>query len=326
MNASWRDALDLQMDLSAWLASPRGQMFGAGYFASAYQSDERAHNVWKDEGAAVEAGADWTRRLAIRVFNAEPVFVEPDMMTVVEAAVAGFLPEPLVDTDLITPNGLLILPRSLSMLDRNGKTITWRAACWFTGVTDPGVRLLDEGIHLVLLHDDADPDSFDIRVGSDGFTTYKRLIKGAPLLPTHISTWDFGEMHPATTAESTEAGIAAGMTVQRQFQGIMRLLQQHLAEVGKQRPPRDYLKRAKRANLPHEHVTIVRLRRPAQERDVDEPTTVHWSHRWIVGGHWRNQWYASTQMHRQIWISPYVKGPEELELVVNKARIFQLVR
>jgi hypothetical protein len=52
----------------------------------------------------------------------------------------------------------------------------------------------------------------------------------------------------------------------------------------------------------------------------------NYSHRFIVSGHWRNQWYASGQVHRQIWISPYVKGPEDQPLVVRPRRVFSLVR
>jgi hypothetical protein len=79
--------------------------------------------------------------------------------------------------------------------------------------------------------------------------------------------------------------------------------------------------------MPEKRVTVVRLRRTYEEKPGEyEPGSVDWTHRWIVGGHWRNQWYQSEQIHRQIWISPYVKGPDELPLVINKARVFEFVR
>jgi hypothetical protein len=34
------------------------------------------------------------------------------------------------------------------------------------------------------------------------------------------------------------------------------------------------------------------------------------SHRWLVSGHFRNQWYSSEQTHKVIWIAPHVKGPK----------------
>lgn len=32
--------------------------------------------------------------------------------------------------------------------------------------------------------------------------------------------------------------------------------------------------------------------------------------RWMVRGHWRQQWYPSIQDNRPVWIAPYIKGPE----------------
>ena len=37
-------------------------------------------------------------------------------------------------------------------------------------------------------------------------------------------------------------------------------------------------------------------------------------HRWLVSGHFRNQWYRSEQTHKVIWIAPYVKGPDDAPL------------
>ena len=49
-----------------------------------------------------------------------------------------------------------------------------------------------------------------------------------------------------------------------------------------------------------------------------EGEPVNWTHRWLVDGFWRSQWFPSLGRHRQIWISPYVKGPEDLPLVIKK--------
>lgn len=330
MNAPWRDALDTQIELANWLASENGRRFGGGYFASAYSTDGPVFNPWTSSEDAYRAGVEWAQKfLAVKVFNAEPVAVDPDMMAVVEAAIDGFQPEPLVENDLIVPDGLLLLPRGLPLIDRNGRLMTWRGALWTTGAT----KEEGPGIQIALLHDPKEADDFDYQllndptgIPADGLATYRRIIARAPLLPTHVSSWAFGKMHPATYDEVTNEGREAGMLVHRQVQAVWRLLQQHLAVVTRERPPRAYAKRAARARLPHERVVVVRLRRPPQDRETHEPANVNWTHRWIVGGHWRNQWYAATQMHRQIWISPYVKGPEELELIVPKGRIFELVR
>jgi len=49
---------------------------------------------------------------------------------------------------------------------------------------------------------------------------------------------------------------------------------------------------------------------------VERPT--NWSHRWIVGGHWRNQPHGpGGTLRRPTWIAPHVKGPGDKPLVVK---------
>ena len=64
-------------------------------------------------------------------------------------------------------------------------------------------------------------------------------------------------------------------------------------------------------------VRIIRLREQTTKRKDGPTSEVEWSHRWLVGAHWRNQWYASTQEHRPKLIEAYVKGPEDKPLVVR---------
>lgn len=75
-----------------------------------------------------------------------------------------------------------------------------------------------------------------------------------------------------------------------------------------------------------EQVAFVELRRRAQAgpRDADQ-RIVEWSHRWVVRGFWRQQWYPKLGRHIPRFIAPYIKGPADKELVV-KERIFGVVR
>ncbi|MDH6284062.1 hypothetical protein [Prescottella agglutinans] len=41
------------------------------------------------------------------------------------------------------------------------------------------------------------------------------------------------------------------------------------------------------------------------------------SHRWVVRGHWRRQWYPSLQRHVPIWITDYIAGPDEAPIVLR---------
>jgi hypothetical protein len=62
------------------------------------------------------------------------------------------------------------------------------------------------------------------------------------------------------------------------------------------------------------------------------PSPANYSHRFFVGaatgGFWRNQHYPSLgpkedpSAHRQIWIAPFIKGDENLPLVIKPRRAF----
>lgn len=73
-------------------------------------------------------------------------------------------------------------------------------------------------------------------------------------------------------------------------------------------------------------VTVVTLRRKEQElRDMTNQNeeAPDWQFRWMVSGHWRNQWYSSEERHRLKWIDPYLKGPEDKPI---KATIYHVKR
>jgi hypothetical protein len=98
-----------------------------------------------------------------------------------------------------------------------------------------------------------------------------------------------------------------------------------LVEVMPTRVDRPTRRRLKRASLP-DALLVVRLRRYAQPvPDREGVMPVDWSHRWLVTGHWRNQWVPSLGGHRLQWIHPYVKGPNDRPLVL-KNRVTAWVR
>jgi hypothetical protein len=68
-------------------------------------------------------------------------------------------------------------------------------------------------------------------------------------------------------------------------------------------------------------VRFILLRRMAREQGQAKGVGQTYSHRWLVSGHFRNQWYPSEQTHKVIWIEPYVKGPEATPLVPHVHRV-----
>lgn len=104
------------------------------------------------------------------------------------------------------------------------------------------------------------------------------------------------------------------------------LMQQSLAARETVPAARAERRRCARIGLP-ENVVVVQLRKFETARTVvdQDGTEIDWSHRWLVSGHWRNQYLPSRQTHRQQWISGYVKGPPDKPLIV-KERVSTWVR
>jgi hypothetical protein len=72
------------------------------------------------------------------------------------------------------------------------------------------------------------------------------------------------------------------------------------------------------------YIDLRRARTESSERpgdSTDDSTddsgsgTRDYRHRWIVRGHWRNQYYPSRDDHRPIWIDPHLAGPEDKPLL-----------
>lgn len=62
-------------------------------------------------------------------------------------------------------------------------------------------------------------------------------------------------------------------------------------------------------------VQLLRLRRAPREHAAgDDGDSREYTCRWMVRGHWRQQWYPSRDLHRPIWINPHIKGPEDKPL------------
>jgi len=74
-------------------------------------------------------------------------------------------------------------------------------------------------------------------------------------------------------------------------------------------------------------VRLVTLRR-MEEAKLQEGKSgdVEWQWQWHVQGHWRKQWYPTTQEHRLKWIEEYIKGPTDKPLKPPSVTIFKVER
>lgn len=74
------------------------------------------------------------------------------------------------------------------------------------------------------------------------------------------------------------------------------------------------------------HVVSLRHEIEADHTAADHLTTVEWSHRWMVRGHWRRQFFPSRGGRAPIWIHPHVKGPTDKPFVDARPTVYAVRR
>lgn len=76
-------------------------------------------------------------------------------------------------------------------------------------------------------------------------------------------------------------------------------------------------RRYTRAGMPEPGpVRVLRLRRSVRgDQAPAGGSSREYRHRWMVRGHWRNQWYPSIKDHRPKWIAQYLAGPDGAPLI-----------
>lgn len=85
---------------------------------------------------------------------------------------------------------------------------------------------------------------------------------------------------------------------------------------------------AERDNMKLPDLRVVTLRKKRTEGStVQSGSEVEWSCQWLVGAHWRNQWFPKSGEHRPVYIMPYIKGPDHKPFRQNNAeKIFVVAR
>lgn len=292
--ATWHDAFDRQMELWRFTRSPEGM----SWLIAAYRH-------------ATSALSPDTQKLAAslyenendKLFSADPVFVSAEMCEVVEAASASFKPEPLLPTDLLTQFGFVLYEKPFEVKDRFNEPTTIAAISWSPMMVD--------------LKDD------DVRMDGIALTIYAVAHPDAPvrILPMHLTPWWFSMSFGGNEVDENDVPTGAEWWW-KIAQTTLRLMQQRISARHGMRPDRACRREAVRRGFGEREVVVVRLRRESGPGSEEPASDANYSHRFIVSGHWRNQWYPASGLHRQIWISPYVKGDESLPLVIRPRRVF----
>jgi hypothetical protein len=241
---------------------------------------------------------------------ATPYWVSQPMCELVEAAGPTMPDEPLKSTDLPARTGFVVFESPLVVVRQDSDPRAYVAVCWH----------VTSGYNL---NDPATPDTSGI-----GTWWYERIghehwwaEDGTP--------WPFGARASEWFNAPPHVGEIVDAPLRRLLKAFWTLSSQRIAVQTQVRDlPRHIRRQFDRVKLDSREVSLVTLRRagaPSHGPEDDEYNPIDWTHRWIVSGHWRNQWLPSVNDHRLQWISPYVKGPEDRPLVV-KQRLYRWTR
>lgn len=287
-----------------------------------------------------------------KLWEADPYFVSEEMCDVVAAAYPSFEPEALLPTDILSTHGFLYFATPFDVADRFDQPMTIAAVSWAPMVSAETLANSTPETILATLQQrdysqhwtkDSREAGQDRDVDGISFTIYSKTIfpeggqsaaqaeylraMNAPrLIPTHFTPWWFGMTFDGNEVDIQGNPTGAGWWW-RIAQTTFRLMQQKITVRHNERPGRAARREGLRRgfDLDEERsVIVVRLRREKNPQTGEPMGPANYSHRFIVGGHWRNQPYLSEgpDVTRQIWIADYIKGPEDLPLVIRPRHAF----
>lgn len=291
--------------------------------------------------------------------NAECFFVKSEMTDLISFASGKLDPTDRLDLALVPADrGFAYFEKPLELQDVRGRTmlihlITWKKvfgekgqmglslSYWNDAYTQP-----DDVAKQIFDQNKKDPITqllgrfHWVRCGS---VFQDEIIGGEDVMPSENDmeairklTFKQGGTELLSEKEWEEykaTKLVPATNITRLLWSYFLIMSQTLTEVTKHKPEnRAQRKRIERENLPSEFVVVQFRKRRYISADTDETqeeSAVEWSHRWIVGGHWRWQPYkdpvSKGVIKKRIWISPYVKGPEDKPLVA-KSKVFVLAK
>lgn len=242
---------------------------------------------------------------------AQNFWVAPDMVSVVDAAFATMPDEDVLLEEPPAPKGFLLM----------GHPYTQRCSDPECGEDHPFIGFHWRPAHRVLPaneHTDEQHDDGLFFTWLAPTTERERRVMPTPFSPVNSGIF-IPAGRPLNTSYSVEIGAMSPQSAAlcKYARAMWTLMQQPLASTGEAQPYRALRRRLEKAGQPPAPVTVVTLRRRKEAAHAGDGTPVDWSHRWVVRGHWRNQWHPRLKQHRAMWINEHVKGPDDKPLVVK---------
>lgn len=192
--------------------------------------------------------------------------------------------------DLPSPHGIAYLsdPERPTLLRwcTTGQAVTVNLS-----TVDGLVRLLEEGVNTRTEHHV--PQPFEHVLLS------QERSDETPTIEVHRV---FLENYKDITSENAAATLVA----------FSRLIQQErTADVSHESVRSRTVDKRGRKRTHVDQITYVTIHRTPRSETTDGDSGRNYTHRWVVRGHWRRQWYPSQERHIPIWINDHIAGPDD---------------
>jgi len=325
----WHRALDAQMDTHRFYSSDLGLRWAIAHFDTLLfkmQNHAQMGNKTVSFTDREESVKSLVHHLIVNLHMADTIYVTSDMQQILMQA-AHDLPDDVEvdDKTLISKMGFCLFEEPMVGKDKHDVTITFHALLWELSL----VRMQgeDEAQPCIALHFLTDPNDMQDEVNQE--LTPRRRAEGEPIPPLDVC--HFFPLFPGHPVPSLPQPIPSGVEVVhnmlKMFVAMQLLAQQRIGEPRQMAPPRHIRKRAIKWDMNNErYVTLITLRRKSVKRDDHEPEKIERTHRWVVRGHWRRQWYPKSKTHDWKYIYEHIKGPEDAPLIISERRIFNFRR
>jgi len=315
VNTGWEQALEVQCQLLKQITGPFWREMGAAWLGN--RQDKYGRHAMLPSAHAFSVAADV-------VAEAEPIFVTAEMLDLTRSAMETFDPtETVHPEDFFLYTGMALLEEPFVALDAAGLETAWRCVTWryvdLPPEASPDHELVPS-LEIVLWWDINDNDGWD-EAHPDEIDAARMFYRswGMRWAVMHATLVPLDFMSKPEHMGNEGDPAASWMTFIRVFN---RLMQERIVLKTRMRPHRAVRRSAQRDGLAEIRDVVVCELRRARPRGYEWPETgdgqAHYSHRFMVRGHWRNQWYPSLQRHRQKFIPAYIKGPDDAPLLEKK--------
>lgn len=239
--------------------------------------------------------------------------VMAEASALIQAGAESLKPQPILKSDLPSPEGIVLFQYPLTAIDIHLREYKIIAAMWIQSIDG-------ENNHTVSILQFTDWHDLE------NVWRYKNLTHHMPTLSLlHVQTASYDLLYapPAEDDHGEYVPVEARQSAMHHMafmQAFWAFVQQKVVVAEDHVHAREVRKRLAKDSYRLGNLKMVHLRSIARGSVTpsDSPHHVDWKKRWVVRGHWRQQWYKSLQNHRQIWVWPYVKGPENMPLYERK--------